>query len=295
MRLDPKQIVAKSVIRITLMGLSINLFQSLAAAGPANLENNMLYRPYRALDYFPSAVGLAYEDVQLKTADGVRLNAWFIPTQDTSAERSLRGEKGLHGLTLLYCHGNGGNISHRVDRAEIYHRLGLQTMLFDYRGYGRSEGTPNEKGTYEDAEAAWQYLTVEKKIPPSTIVLYGESLGCAVALEIALRHRPRALVMESGFTSTVAMAKRFFPQLPVDSIVKNRYDNLAKITRLQCPLLIMHSPSDQTIPFEMSEQLYAAAPGPKVLFKLRGSHYLGYHDTGSAYPTALQNFLMASI
>src|SRR5207248_2460746 len=128
----------------------------------------------------------------LKSTDGVKIKGWFIP-----------------GVlpTLLFCHGNAGNISHRLDKLQIFHKLGLNVLLFDYRGYGQSEGVPSESGTYADAEAAYRYLTETRKIPPSQIILYGESLGCAVATEMARRHPAAALILESPFTSTVAMAK----------------------------------------------------------------------------------------
>jgi fermentation-respiration switch protein FrsA (DUF1100 family) len=122
--------------------------------------------------------------------------------------------------------------------------------------------------------------------------VYGESLGCAIALELATRHKPRAVILESAFTSTVDMAKRLFPQLPVQMIVKNRYDNLAKIRRLSSPVLFLHSRSDSTVPYAMGETLFKAAPEPKQFVTLRGSHFLGYHESGAAYPEALRKFLV---
>lgn len=252
-------------------------FFSNVLAQSADLEQQMLYRPYATFEGDPSALGLAFENVWLQTSDGVRLHGWWIPGRDGSP-------------TLLYCHGNGGNISHRLDRVGIYHGLGYSVFLFDYRGYGKSAGTPNEKGTYRDAAAAWEYLTSIRHIPGTAIVLYGESLGCAIALETALHGPAAGLILESPFTSTVAVAQRLFPQLPVQAIIKNHYDNLAKIALIKMPLLILHSPDDQTVPFAMGQALFDAAPQPKTLVRLRGSHVFGYRDAGSAYPNALKTF-----
>ena len=245
------------------------------------LEQNVLYRPYADLEGDPSVLGLPFENVFLRTSDGVRINAWWIPA--ANAEASTR--------TLLYCHGNGGNISHRLDRVQMYHRLGLSVLLFDYRGYGKSEGVPSEGGTYEDAQAAWDYLTHMHHLSPSSIVLYGESLGCAIALETALHQPAAGLILESPFTSTVAMAARLFPQLPVNALIKNRYDNLEKIKRLRLPVLILHSPDDQTVPFAMGKALFDAAGEPKTFIPLRGSHIAGYRESGGLYPKALQDFM----
>lgn len=264
--------VLKFFILIVLMAM--------AWIGLSSMERRTLYYPDRQVFATPAAYGLAFENVNLKTSDGAEIKGWFVP-----ADRSAST------LTLLFCHGNAGNISHRLEKLQKFHHMGLNVLLFDYRGYGQSQGTPSEAGTYADAEAVYEYLTQIKGIPPGRIVLYGESLGCAVATEMARRHAAAALILESPFTSTVAMAKLIFPRLPVYRIVRYRYDNLTKIPGITMPLLIMHSPQDDIVPFEMGRQLYAAAPEPKRFFELTGDHNEGYELTGDRYISAITQFL----
>ena len=249
--------------------------------GLSSLERRSLYFPDRQVFATPQVYRLAYEDLMLRDSDGTRIHGWFIPKAGRPAP----------GLTLLFCHGNAGNISHRLDKVLKFHQIGLNVLLFDYRGYGQSEGRPSEAGTYLDAEAAYHYLTRTKKIPPARIVLYGESLGCAVAVEMAHRHPAAALILESPFTSTAAMGKRVYPWLPVRWMVRNKYDNLSKIPRIRLPLLILHSPRDEIVPFQMGRQLFAAAPGPKKFFELTGGHNDGYEMTGAAYIQTIDSFL----
>jgi fermentation-respiration switch protein FrsA (DUF1100 family) len=225
----------------------------------------------------PSVYRLPYEDVHLVTADGVKIHAWY-----------MRGPK---PLTILFCHGNAGNISHRLDKAVRLRQSGVSLLFFDYRGYGLSEGTPSEQGTYQDAEAAYQYLIQTKHLTSQQIVFQGESLGCAVALEMAVRHPAAGLILESPFTSTVAMGKRIFPWLPVKWIVRYKYDNLSKIPRLHMPLLLFHSPQDDVVPYKMGKQLFAAAPQPKQFVELVGDHNDGYMDSGERYTKGVEDFL----
>lgn len=241
-------------------------------------ERANIYFPSREFTMAPQTFGLAYEEAFLTTKDGVRIHAWHLPAK-------------VPGLTVLYCHGNAGNISSRMFKANLLHRLGLNVLLFDYRGYGKSEGRPSEEGTYRDAEAAWRWLVEEKKLRPEDIVLYGESLGNAIAVETALRHPPRALILEAAFTSIVDMGERVFPFLPVRWMTTIRYDNLAKIPRVSCPVLVLHSREDAIVPFEMGWRLYEAAPEPKRFLEMRGSHDEGYIDTGEAYLEAVRDFL----
>ena len=163
--------VVWSVVFIVL-GVYIGLVSILAT-----FQSHLLYFPYRTLSQTPAAVGLAYEDVSFQAADGVVLSGWFVPSQ------RARG-------VLLFCHGNAGNMSHRLDSLQIFHRLGLSTFIFDYRGYGRSEGQPTEQGTYLDAEAAWTYLVHTRQLAPTEIIVFGRSLGGAIAAWLA--HTPSA-------------------------------------------------------------------------------------------------------
>lgn len=253
-------------------------------AGLRWFEHINIFFPAKQLDVIPASFGMSHEEVDLTARDGVRLHGWFLPAP-------AHGPLAARELVLLYCHGNAGNISSRVHKANIYHQLGLNVLLFDYRGYGKSSGQPSEEGTYRDAEAAWRYLTEKKRFSPQAVIMYGESLGCAVALETALRHPPGALLLESPFTSIPDMGREIYPWLPVRWIAKTRYDNLAKIPRLKTPLLLMHSPKDAVVPERMGRTLFAAAPEPKEFFALKGSHDEGYMDSGAAYPRTVLAFL----
>jgi fermentation-respiration switch protein FrsA (DUF1100 family) len=258
-------------------------------------ERANLYLPSRTPSgVLPRSFGLASEDAELRSADGVRLSALFLPAAPYRPEpraAPVSGPLAPEGLVLLYSHGNAGNITHRFMKANIFHRLGLGVLLYDYRGYGQSEGRPTEQGTYADAEAAWSYLTGTRKVPPERIVIYGESLGCAVAVELARRHRARAVILESPFTSVPDMADIVFPHLPLGWAVSYRYDNSAKIREIRAPLLVLHSRDDEIVPFAMGRRLFDAAAEPKEFFEMRGDHNEGYLDTGPAYSRALLSFL----
>ncbi len=243
-----------------------------------SFERSNLYFPEREIVYFPKAYGLPYEEVWLAAKGGPQLNAWFLPAK-------------AEGLTLLFCHGNGGNISHRLEKARRLIGLGLNIFLFDYAGYGQSEGRPSEQATYRDAEAAYAHLVETRGIPPEKIVLYGESLGAAVAVELALRRPCRALILESPFTSTVAMGEHLLPWLPVRFMVRTRYDNLAKIPRVKVPLLILHSPDDDIVPYAMGRALYEAARSEKKFIELKGGHNDGTEAAGPIYTEAIRKFV----
>jgi fermentation-respiration switch protein FrsA (DUF1100 family) len=189
-------------------------------------------------------------------------------------------------------HGNAGNISHRLDRALlIQSRVRASVLLYDYRGYGKSEGSPDEAGTYRDGQAAYRFLVEEKKIPPDEIVLFGESLGSAVALELALAHAAAALVLEAPFTSVRDMAwTTIFA--PLSPLVRTRYDNLAKVGRLRMPLLVLQGDRDEIVPFRQGRRLFEAAPEPKRHFAIPSA---GHNDTyvtgGEAYWREFTDFL----
>lgn len=215
--------------------------------------------PSRQVDATPADIGLAFDAVMLRTADGETLAGWFIPAP------AARG-------TLLYLHGNGGNIGHRLDQIEVFHRLGLNVFIIDYRGYGASSGKPSEQGTYQDALAAWHWLMEEKRVAPERIVLFGESLGGAIAAWLAARQPPAGLVIYASFTSVPEMAQALYPMFPASRLVRYRYDTRAALGSVTCPLLILHSPEDEIIPFSHGQALLEAAREPKRLVELRGGH-----------------------
>jgi fermentation-respiration switch protein FrsA (DUF1100 family) len=277
-----------------IVGLELAFLAALVWTGLRWFERRMIYVPDRDFTIIPNTFGLPSEELALTTSDGVNLHGWFLPEAPFKPEpraKPVRGPLAGKGLAVLLCHGNAGNVSDRVHKASLLHRLGLSVLLFDYRGFGKSEGSPSEEGTYRDAEAAYRYLTEMKRFPTDHIVIYGESLGNGIAVETALRHPPRALILESAFTSIPDMGREMFPWLPVRLMVRTRYDNLAKIPRIRCPVLVMHSPKDRIVPFRMGLALYAAAPQPKEFLRLQGSHNEGYLTTGAAYLDGLRSFV----
>jgi fermentation-respiration switch protein FrsA (DUF1100 family) len=246
-------------------------------------ETRLIYFPSRTRDVTPSALGLAFEDVSLTAEDGVRLHGWFLPVPDAR-------------LTLLLSHGNAGNIGDRLDRTLLLQsRLRASVLLYDYRGYGSSQGSPDEAGTYRDARAAYKYLIEQKKVDSRRLVLFGESLGSAVALDLALGHPAAALVLEAPFTSVADMA-RTTALAPLAPFVRTRYDNLAKIGRLQMPLLVLHGDRDEVVPFAQGRRLFEAAPEPKRFFAIPGAHHNdAYFVGGDAYWRELEEFLKAAL
>ena len=215
--------------------------------------------PSRQVEATPADLGLAFDAVTLRTADGEALAGWFIPAP------AARG-------ALLYLHGNGGNIGHRLDQIEVFHRLGLNILIIDYRGYGASSGKPSEEGTYQDALAAWNWLTQEKRLAPERIVLFGESLGGSIAAWLAARHKPAGLVIYASFTSVPEMARAVYPLFPASLLVRYRYDTRAALKNVNCPVLILHSREDEIVPFGHGQALLEAAREPKRLVELRGGH-----------------------
>jgi hypothetical protein len=242
-------------------------------------EKRLIYFPSRDHEVTPSGLGLPHEDVRLTTEDGVLLHAWYLPVRQAR-------------WVTLVSHGNAGNISHRLDRALLLQaRLQSSVLLYDYRGYGASEGSPDEAGTYRDGRAAYLYLSEEKKIPPDRIVLFGESLGSAVSLELALSHPAAALVLEAPFTSVPDMARSTI-FAPLGPLVRTRYENLAKVGRLRMPLLVLQGDHDEVVPFAQGRRLFDAAPEPKRHFAIPGA---GHNDTyvvgGEAYWRVVSEFL----
>lgn len=241
-------------------------------------EPRMIYFPQRSVEHAPGDLGWRFDDVRLSTADGETLHGWFVPAEAPA------------GLTVLFFHGNAGNISHRFDKLAVLRGLGADTLIVDYRGYGESSGTPSEKGTTLDADAAYAWLRGPRALDPRRVVVYGESLGAAVAVDLAARVPSGGLVVESGFTSAVDVGRAMLPFLPVGWIVRNRYDNLAKIGRVDAPVLILHSRDDEFFPWHHPERLLAAAREPKQLVELRGGHNDAFLTSAPVYRRALAEF-----
>ena len=243
------------------------------------IDRHFIYFPVRELFADPAAIGLAYEEVNFVAGDGVSLHGWFVP--------------GRSDVTLLWCHGNGGNISHRLENLQLVHNeLGLNVFLFDYRGYGRSEGKPSEQGTYLDAEAALSYLDSRKDILPDRIIYFGSSLGGGVAVELAMLRSPYGLILESTFPSIRYMARLAFPVLPLYLFLRTRYDSEAKIGGVNAPLLMLHGDRDDLVPIQAGRRLFDAAKDPKEFHTIVGA---GHNDTylvgGKAYWDAMGSFI----
>jgi fermentation-respiration switch protein FrsA (DUF1100 family) len=256
----------------------------------------------------PQSYGMRFESVEIRTADGETLAAWWVPAE---------GARG----TVLFFHGNAGNISHRLDYLQMFHRLRYSTLIVDYRGYGKSTGTPSEEGTYRDAEAAWDYLRHVRLALPQDIVIAGESLGGAVATWLAVKvslipspspegnrgpdgsplHKgegsgvrvagPRAIILHSAFTSVNDLGSQVYWFLPVRFLSRFGYDNVENLKRISAPVFIAHSRDDDIVPFAHGRKLYEAAREPKTFLEMSGGHNDGFIFTRPEWVAALAAFL----
>jgi fermentation-respiration switch protein FrsA (DUF1100 family) len=247
------------------------------------LQDRMVFLPNmpgRELEATPESIGLDFEDAWINTEDGERLHGWFVPAEDA------RG-------TLLFFHGNAGNISHRMESVLIFNHLGLNVLIVDYRGYGRSSGKPGEQGTYRDARAAWDYLVEQRHVPPTRIVIFGRSLGAAVGAWLASRPdvRPAGVIIESSFSSGLDMGRQLYPLLPVQLITRIGYPVREYVTRFRAPVLVAHSRHDEIIPFSMGQIIFDAAPEPKSFLEMDGDHNAGFWISREKYVPALDDFL----
>jgi fermentation-respiration switch protein FrsA (DUF1100 family) len=247
------------------------------------LERRIIYFPSREEGPAPADFGLPAEELHIKTPDGESVHGYYVRRSEPAPSPRL---------TLLVSHGNAGTAADRLPRAALFHkRLDVDVVLYDYRGYGRSSGSPTEEGTYIDARAVYDWL-VGRGVPASQIVLFGESLGCAVSLQLALDRQPRAVVLEAPFLSVRAMATLIFPWLPVGPLLRTHYDNHGKIGRVSAPILIIHGTEDEVIPYAQGEALFAQAREPKRFLAVPGAHHNDvYAVGGDRYLTALREFL----
>ena len=242
------------------------------------IQSSFIYYPERDLTSDPRDIGLPFENVSFETNDGLRLSGWFVPKDDS------RG-------VLLFCHGNAGNISHRLDSIQIFHQLGLDVFLFDYRGYGQSEGKPTEQGTYKDAEAAWWYLIEERQVKPNEVIIFGRSLGGAVASWLAQSRTPGGLILESTFTSLPDIAAKLYPYLPVKLLLRFKYATAKYLSTVDCPVLIIHSRDDEMMPYSQGQRLFAVANEPKSFLEISGTHNEGFMTSSRRYETGLNDFI----
>lgn len=241
-------------------------------------QSRLVYLPWRDLEATPVEVGLSYQEVDFATADGVLLQGWLVPAE-------------LPRATVLFCHGNAGNISHFLAPIQVFHSLGLSTLVFDYRGYGKSQGRPTEQGTYLDAEAAWTFLVEKQQLKPEEIVVCGRSLGGPIAAWLAWQHLPRALILEATFTSIPDLARHLYPIFPARLLTRYEYCTLAWVSQVTCPVLVVHSRQDRLIPFSHGLQLYQAVRGPRAFLEISGGHSEGFELSAEQYREGLEAFL----
>ncbi|MBN1531452.1 MAG: alpha/beta hydrolase [Spirochaetes bacterium] len=240
-----------------------------------------LYFPTSEIRHTPDEAGMPYEDLYIQSTGGIRINAWWVPARDAR-------------YTILLCHGNGGNISHRIGKIEILHGQGFNVFIFDYRGYGRSDGTPSEQGLYDDAACAWKHLTVVMKHPPSSVIVWGTSLGGSVAARLASTTAPRALVLESAFHSLAEVTHHHMPIYPQRLCLNNVYNTYRSLENVRSPVLVIHSREDTTIPYDQGLRLFEAAPGPKRFMEILGSHNKGFFDSRETVCAGLWDFLRST-
>jgi fermentation-respiration switch protein FrsA (DUF1100 family) len=241
------------------------------------LENWLLYPATSAAQHWQPKPDERIQDVELHSADGTAIHAWWLPCEGAAG-------------AVLYCHGNAGNLSHRGQALMRWRQeLGLAVLIFDYPGYGKSGGSPNEAGCYAAADTAYNWLTIVGKVAPEHVLLYGNSLGGGVATDLASRQSCRALILSRTFTSVPDAAQSLYPWLPARWLMRNRFDNLAKIGVCRAPVFIAHGPVDGLIPFVQAERLFAAANEPRRFLRMDGVD----HNTtlGATFFANLRHFL----
>ena len=246
------------------------------------MEATSIFFPARHIAQTPQAFRLGFEDIYFLTKDNVRLNGWFI-----KAPQTARTSK---AATVLFFHGNAGNIGDRLEKIFMFHQMGLNVFIIDYRGYGNSQGHPTEKGMYQDAAAAWDYVLTRNDVEAKKIIGYGESLGGAAAIDLAVDHPLAALISESSLSSAADMSRKILPIVP-SFLLSVKLDSVSKVKRISAPKLFIHSPNDEMVPFIQSQKLFQAAAEPKEFLKILGSHNEGYAAAGQIYTTGIQAYL----
>lgn len=241
-------------------------------------QNAMIFRPGPELARSPADLGVEYEDLDLPGEEGGSIHGWWIPGSAA-------------GKAVIYFHGSDGNVTCELPTLAFFLGLGTSVAMVEYPGYGRSGGRPSERGCYQAAEAAWHFVRATKGFRGDDVILYGQSLGSAVAVYLASSRRCGGLVVQSGFTSVVEMAALACPYLPVAPFCRTKMNSLERIASCRCPVLVLHSPSDEHIPIVQARRLYERAPAPKRFVELGGRHgsaqWLGAADVRAAWEELL--------
>lgn len=245
-------------------------------------EDRIIYHPYKYPEgiWNPSSFNVQVEDVFFQAKDGTNLHGWYIPSANAQA-------------TLLWFHGNAGNLTHRLENIQQLQPLNLNIFIFDYRGYGKSEGKPSESGIYQDSRAAYDFLIQEKNVVPlESLFLFGRSLGGICAVEVAASNPAAGLILESVFTSAKEMAGKVFPIMPIGWAIRSKFSAIEKVPDLKLPKLFLHGTEDEIVPYKLGRKLYSAAAEPKEFYDIEGA---GHNDTygvgGPEYFSALNRFI----
>ncbi len=263
-------------------GLSLVLFYLSLIFYLAFRQKQLIFLPTHTYPTrSPKEVGIEFEEHFYQFPNGDTIHLWFISAQNPTQE------------TILFCHGNSGNLGNRLEIIKTLYNLGLNILIFDYRGYGASKGAIGEKTTYQDAEAMLNFLKEKKGITESHIIAYGRSLGGGVATEIAFRHpNIKGLILDSTFTSLPDIAQHYYPYIPVRWVLNHRYENIRKIKKITLPKLIIHSQEDEVIPISHAHRLYKAAKPPKYLLILpKGTHTNCFMVSRKEYLSGITEFL----
>jgi len=242
---------------------------------PKFIEKRLVFFPDKSNDSTtPDTYGIEFDDVTFRTEDGLNLNGWYVPGKKASPYDNLH--------TLLWFHGNAGNINRRLDNIKMLHdRVPVNVFIIDYRQYGKSEGKISEQGTYFDAKAALSYLHSRKDINNEKIIFFGRSLGSAVAVDLAVKEECCALILETPFTSIKEMGKKLYPFLSISlHFLRTKYDSLSKIKQIKVPILIMHGDKDELVPIEQGKMLYEKANEPKEFYTIPGAMHNDTHIVG---------------
>jgi len=241
-------------------------------------QDRMMYHPAKKFIHTPSDFKLPFREVTFRTSDKQKLHGWIVGEEN--ADR-----------VLLFCHGNAGNISYNINFLSLFYLLGLKIFIFDYRGYGQSSGIPSEEGTYLDAEAAWKYLIKNERVPRQRIIIFGHSIGAAVAAYLATKVKPKALILEAAFTSVPELGKTIFPFFPVRMLCRYRYNTQTRITKIDVPVMVIHSLYDEKVPYRHGEALFRSAKDPKQFLQTFGSHNEGFVNCSELYMIGIRSFL----
>lgn len=242
------------------------------------MQSKLLYYPVKSVVYTPEELGLEFEEVILETSDDVKISGWYIPAPDAK-------------FTILFCHGNGGNIMHRLDSINLFYNLGVNCFIFDYRGYGKSGGKTTEQGTYDDATAAYNWLREKKEIEPENIIIFGRSLGGSIAAWLGAKVPSNSVVIESTFTSYVDIGRKFYWYMPVRFFARYSYRTIDYVKDIKCPVMFIHSRDDELMPYEFARQLYAEANEPKEFVEINGGHNDGFLVSAETYKEAWRKWL----